>query len=237
MNQLKNKLFSIVSHDFRSPLKSLQGTLTLLHKGAVSPEELKDLSGGLLNKVENTATFLENILNWAKSQMQGIKLKPQIINISRITNELIKLIKPQADKKFIVLNNNVEEEINVVADLEMIKLVLRNLISNALKFSYDQGQVEINAEVLNETAIISVSDHGTGIEEDQLKNIFMLENYSTEGTANETGAGLGLILCKDFVEQNNGEIWVTSKVDQGSTFSFSLPIVENLPEPELINEA
>ncbi len=237
MDQLKNKLFSIVSHDFRSPLKSLQGTLTLLNKGAVTIDELKSLSGNLLNKVENTTNFLENILNWAKSQMQGVKLKPQILNINKITHELIKLLKPQADKKFIEIINEVDEEINVVADLEMIKLVLRNLISNALKFSFEEGLVEIQAEVLNDTAVISVTDHGTGIDEEHLENIFKLENYSKEGTAQETGAGLGLILCKDFVEQNNGNIWVTSEIDKGSTFSFSLPIVKNLSEPELINES
>lgn len=236
LNQLKSKMFSIVSHDFRSPLKSLAGVLSLCKKGMISPEEMKNLSTSLLEKVENTSNFLDNLLNWSKSQMKGLKIKPQVIDIHEVSRNLVRLLEPQAEKKNIEIVNKIPENLKVTADLEMVKLVLRNLISNALKFSYGGNKIILEGGQTNGKAIISIQDFGTGIEEEQLKNIFQLKNYSTAGTANEIGAGLGLILCKEFVEQNLGEIWATSKKNEGSVFSFSLPLVRNKKKQENLSQ-
>ncbi len=228
MNVLKDKLFSLVSHDFRSPLRSLIGTLSLFLKGTVSGEEMRQITGGLLEKMENTSNMLDNLLIWAKSQLKGMQISPIILDLHLITEEVIKLLEPQAENKNVLLKNRVLPGVFAFADLEMVKLVLRNLVSNAVKFSKNESSVEIFARKVNEIVTISVKDQGVGITEEQKKKLFSLENFSTLGTANERGMGLGLMLCKDYVEKNYGKIWVESEQNIGSTFSFSLPSKENV---------
>jgi len=231
LNQLKNKLFSIVSHDFRSPLKTLKGTLQLAAKGAITAEELKPQSKALLEKVERTSAFLDNLLNWAKSQMTGAKVKPETLALKSLAEEVLQLMGTQAEKKTISLVNHVPDNLYAFADREMIKLVLRNLISNGLKFTGEKGSVTISAEQHKKEVIISVADTGVGIDDARMGKLFKLDNYSTVGTANELGVGLGLLLCQDFVSKNKGRIWVESEESKGSTFSFTLPISQ--PDTQL----
>lgn len=225
LNQLKNMLFSIVSHDFRSPLKTLQGTLQLANRGVISTEELKTHTENILSKVDKTAEFLDNLLNWAKSQMAGARLKPEKLDLYDVTDEIIELIQPQADNKEITIKNMLRHSC-IVADLEMVKLVLRNLLSNAVKFTKTGGEVRIEGKLLERSLQVAIVDDGIGMDKNQLERLFELENYSTLGTANELGAGLGLILCKDFITKNKGEIWAKSGKGKGSTFYFTLPLLD-----------
>lgn len=226
LNKLKDKLLSVVSHDFRGPLNSLRGTLTLFLKGTISNEELNMLTKDLVEKLDNTYNLLENLLSWAKSQMQGTKVYKKEIDLKSISNDCMDLLSPIAEKKLITINNGIKDPLYAFADNEMVKLVLRNLISNAIKFTTAGDQIHLGAIVKNDKVVFSVSDSGMGISNENQDRLFKPENYSTSGTSNETGMGLGLLLCKDFIEKNDGEIWFESELGKGSIFYFSLPLTE-----------
>ena len=228
LNKLKDKLLSIVSHDFRGPLNSLRGTLSLFLKGAISNEELHMLTEGLVQKLDNTYNLLENLLNWAKSQMQGMKVYRKEIDILAISEDCIDLLKPIADKKLVKIQNKIRKPTMVYADNEMVKLVLRNLMSNAIKFSSAGNEVVLDVTAENKHATVSVKDNGIGISNENQDKLFKVENFSTSGTSNETGMGLGLLLCKDFVEKNGGKIWFESELGKGSTFYFTLMLEEKV---------
>ncbi len=224
LNQIKDKLFSIISHEFRSPLNSLKGTLALLMAGILSDDELKTLSRDLTDKINNTSIFLDNLLNWAKSQMNGIEAKPAEVDLQMLVNDNIKLLVTQADKKEIALVNKIGEPLVAFTDPNMMNLVLKNLISNAIKFSLRGGAVEIEAKENDHKITVSISDHGIGMPEENIKKLFELETFTTRGTANEKGTGLGLFISKNFIETNGGKIWINSKEGLGSTFSFTVPL-------------
>ena len=223
LNNMKDKLFSVVSHDFRSPLNSLKGTLNLLMKGLLTEEEFRKISADLMVKLDHTYNMLENLLKWSRSQMDGFKVSPGSHNMASITNDCMNLLSPIASKKSIQIVNNVERELEVFADHEMCKLILRNLVSNAIKFSNKSSEIVIGAEKVDQKIVVSVEDKGTGISGDNQEKIFHHENFSTVGTSKEKGMGIGLMLCKEFVEKNGGAIWYESQLDKGSTFFFSLP--------------
>ncbi len=223
INQVKNKLFSIISHEFRSPLNSLKGALSLVQHGVITQEELANLSKDITDKINNTSIFLDNLLNWARSQMQGIEVKKQQIHLNKLIKSNIDLLKPQADKKFVEIINNVPDDFTIHADRDMINLIIRNLISNAIKFSLENGEIEISVKKENGMAVIQVKDNGVGIPEKNLKRLFDLDTITTVGTANEKGTGLGLMISKNFVEAQGGNIHVKSKEREGSTFSFTIP--------------
>lgn len=233
INRTKDKLFSITSHDMRSPLNTLKGLIALFNNGNISPEEMREMTQKLEVKVNTLSEFLDNLLNWSKAQMQGIEMYPEVINLPEIANEVIGLLAIQAQQKQITILNHLSEEIYCFADENLTALVLRNLISNAIKFTYNHGEINIKASLLEKTNRVKVQiiDNGIGLDEVQLKNIFSLESYTTRGTQQETGTGLGLILCREFVEKQGGSIEVESKKNEGSTFSFTLPLLKkNLTE-------
>lgn len=224
MNKVKDKLFSTVSHDFRSPLNSLRGTLSLFLGGNISQQEMNQIGSSLLEKLEVTSNMLDNLLHWAKNQMKGITVNPGKINMHELAIENIDLIKVPAEKKGLRIINEVQDPAWVYADSEMVKLVLRNLLSNAMKFSKKDGKIVIATEVAEGASVVTyIKDQGVGIDAERLEKLFTLEVSTSEGTSNEVGIGLGLTLCKEFVERNNGALWVESKKGQGSTFYFSLP--------------
>jgi two-component system, sensor histidine kinase and response regulator len=224
LNATKDKLFSIISHDIRSPLNSLEATLQLLQEGYLSPEEMQAITPELLRKVHQTSALLHNILHWAKSQMDGIVAKPEHIDLQLIASELVANFRPIAQDKAIRLENLIRKPLAATADKNMTELILRNLLSNAIKFTPDGGQVLIEGASQADHITITVKDTGKGMTADQQANLFdMRTHFSTMGTANEVGTGLGLLLCKEFVEKNNGKIWVESQVGQGSNFNVSLP--------------
>ena len=222
LNRFKDKVFSIVSHDFRSPLNSLKGTLALYLKGMISHEEMNSLASGLLEKLNTTSYMLDNLLNWAKNQLQGIHTNPKETDVYKLVKENIDLVRPQADKKGIELKGEYSRPVWAYADEEMIKLVLRNLISNAVKFSFKGGEVRVTISEEQDRIITAVHDRGIGMNVKQMKNLFNPSAETMPGTSNEKGMGLGLLLCKEFVENNGGKIWVESKEGEGSSFYFSL---------------
>jgi len=171
-----------------------------------------------------TADFLENLLTWARNQMQKIESKPKNLNLKEIAFENVELLTPMAAKKGVKLDVKISNELEAFADPNMINLVVRNLLVNAIKFSSNGDTVLMSAHEDTGKCVFNIQDTGIGIDNEILHKIFDLETYSTSGTANEKGSGLGLILCKDFVEKNNGTIWANSEVGKGSVFSFSIPL-------------
>ena len=226
LNQLKDKLFSIISHDLKGPLNSLRSVLDLVSKGGLSADELQELTGSLNERVNQTYHLLENLLNWAKSQMEGKTINPQEIDIRELAQANQKLFAKIAEDKHIEIINQVPQDSFVFADKDMINLVIRNLISNAIKFTDSHGKIMISSEIdKNGKRKVSISDNGQGIPQEKQALLFDIRNsFSTLGTKEEAGTGLGLGLCKDSIEKNHGRIWVESQEGVGSTFHFVLPI-------------
>jgi len=227
LNQLKDKLFSIISHDLRSPLGSLLTLLNLTQQGYFTKEGFKEVIDELSKNVGYTTELLENLLKWAQTQMQGLKIQPAYFNLHDVANSKLELYKEHASEKGIELINTIDKEISVFADKAMIELVYRNLIANAIKFSKKGGTVTAKAKIENNQVTATISDTGTGIEPKNIKKIFGKEIFSTQGTSNEKGTGLGLMLCKDFITLNKGEIWVKSEMGKGSDFYFTIPLIES----------
>jgi signal transduction histidine kinase len=229
INQVKDKLFSIIAHDFRGPLNSLQGVLSLVNTQELSEKEIKYILSGLKDKLNDTQTLLENLLNWTKSQMQGIEINPITLNFSKIVEDTIRLLFPYAENKGISFVKQVPDNLLVKCDVDSLRLILRNLFTNALKFSFPSNPIEIETQIIDQSFVkIAVKDKGMGISRENLAKLFKPQyHYTSAGTANEKGTGLGLLLTKDFVELNGGQIWVESIENQGSTFYFTLPMVAN----------
>ncbi len=224
LNNIKDKLFSIISHEFRSPLNSLKGTLTLLKSGVLSEEELDLISKELTDKINHTSIFLENLLNWAKSQMQGIQVKAENIDIFESVEENVLLLESMAEKKNVEIRNEIPAHSIVYADPNMMNLVFKNLISNAIKFSMSGEMIEIKSQIKGDFSLISVKDNGVGMSPENIKMLFRVQSFTTRGTANEKGTGLGLYITKNFIESNGGKIWVESEKGAGSTFKFTVPL-------------
>ncbi len=224
LNQLKDKLFSIISHDLRSPLGSLITLLNLTQQGYFTEEGFKEVIDELSKNVGYTTELLENLLKWAQSQMQGLKVSPSDFTLHEVAQEKFKLYQEHAHNKGITLKNQIDPNLTVYADSAMIELVFRNLIANSIKFCNSGSVVRAAASVANGKVLVSISDTGQGISPENLKKIFGNELFSTRGTANEKGTGLGLTLCKDFITLNGGEIWVKSVEGVGSEFFFTLPL-------------
>lgn len=223
-NQAKEKLFSIVAHDMRSPLNSLSTTLELLDNEFISPEKFKELSGLLAIQTKHLNENMEVLLKWAQSQLRGIEVHPQLCNITEQATEIINLLTPLMRFKNLTITLSDNTAVQVYADPEHVNLVLRNLLTNAIKFSYPNGKIEVRIQHGEGKQIwVQVKDYGTGIAADRLPYLFNKMNMSVAGTQNEKGIGLGLQLIKEFITRNGGIILVKSQPGEGSTFSFSLP--------------
>ncbi|HTF19453.1 MAG TPA: tetratricopeptide repeat-containing sensor histidine kinase [Chryseolinea sp.] len=222
LNQVKDKFFSIISHDLRSPVNALSGLLDLLDKGAVSASELPKHIKELKARFNHTRTLLNNLLDWTLLQMDKLSVQAAKIDVYNIVEENIQLLSA-VQSKDIRLINEVPRNAIGFADSNTINLVIRNLITNAIKFTNDGGTVRIAAREKDAEWLVSVKDNGVGINNEVMKILFdKTAPYTTRGTANEKGTGLGLILCKEFVEKNGGRIWVESEDGKGSTFFFTL---------------
>lgn len=223
LNQVKDKFFSIISHDLRSPINALAGMLDLMDKGAVTAEELPVHVKELRVRFNHTRTLLNNLLDWTLLQMDKLNLQPGKIDLHKMVDENILLLGPVQGKDIHILNQIPESTISF-ADLNTVNLVIRNLITNAIKFTNDGGEVIIRSEDKGNEWLVSVRDNGVGIKPEVMDILFdKTAPYTTRGTANEKGTGLGLILCKEFIEKNGGKIGVESKEGDGSTFFFTLP--------------
>ncbi len=223
VNNVKDKLFSVVSHDIKGPLSSLHLTLTLAKSGALTAEEFRKISGELDLRLGETTEFIENLLQWAKLQMKGETFEPERLDLCQIANESIRLLEHDCKQKKIKLINNLNGTLDAYADVNMIRSVFRNLLTNAAKFTRADGSITLSAYKIDDRIIISVADTGVGIPKKSIDTLFTLTSITTQGTHSEKGTGLGLLLCKDFVERNGGKIWFESAVGAGTTFFFSLP--------------
>jgi len=224
VNHVKDKLFSVVSHDIKGPLSSLHLALTLAKSGTLSSEEFQELTAGLELRLVQTSEFIDNLLQWAKLQMKGESFEPDRLDLSELARESVRLLEPECAQKKISLKNNLQGAFNAYADLNMMRSVIRNLLTNAIKFTLPNGTITINAYLVETKIIISVSDTGVGIPTLNRERLFTLTSITTEGTHNEKGTGLGLLLCREFVEKNGGKIWFETQEGRGTTFFFSLPV-------------
>lgn len=225
-NQQKNKLFSIISHDLRSPIYSLKGIVKLLDAGILKAEDLYRIKGDINRKIDNIGEVMENLLHWSVSQLEGEKVLRTDFDLSTICNEITNLYEPLAVEKEIRLLQGVKDPIMVHADPNQLRVILRNLLGNALKFTPTEGTVSLSADFRGpEMVKIIVSDTGLGMCPNQIKDLFCFtDKKSTKGTSGEKGVGLGLILVKEYVEKNGGKIEVESAPGVGTTFRFSLPL-------------
>jgi two-component system, sensor histidine kinase and response regulator len=224
LNGVKDKLFSIISHDLRTPIYSLRNLFTNMEKYDLPGEEIKVLLPDIIVDINYTTNLMENLLQWAKSQMSGSTVNMQLIEVSELIIDVKKLLRLQAESKKIYISSKIEGSVYIFADKDMMNLVLRNLVSNAIKFTPADGSICIGAEQKNDTIELFVQDTGMGIPADNINKLFKDEFYTTKGTSNESGTGLGLILCKEFLRKNGGDISVQSEQGKGSRFICNLPI-------------
>jgi signal transduction histidine kinase len=226
MNKTKDKFFSIIAHDLKSPINSLKGFTSMLVNYAqqMNPEEIKKIALELQRSVGHTLELADNLLTWARLQMENVAYKPTTIDLTKVIDEQMLISQPAAHAKANQLESHIPTKLKVVADIDHLHFILRNLINNAIKFTRN-GKIELSAEVKDGKVQIAVKDTGVGIPADFIPHIFDVGyKSSTKGTAGEKGTGLGLPLCKEFIEKNGGEIWVKSTPNQGSIFFFTLPV-------------
>jgi len=227
LNATKDKFFSIVAHDLKNPFNTLIGFSDVLvnNYDALGIEQMKEIHQHILSASRRGFNLLENLLEWSRAQTGRIKWKPEIIDLKDVIGDIMELLVSTANSKQIELIDNIPENSLVFADNNMINTVIRNLISNALKFTLPNGKVIVSCQQESMMRLISVEDNGLGISDEDQQKLFRIDvNHSTVGTADEKGTGLGLILCKEFIEKNNGTIWIESQLGKGSKFIFTLPV-------------
>ena len=226
INQEKDKFFSIIAHDLRNPFLSFLGLTQLmtedLHK--MTLDQIKILTTSMKDSAVNIYNLLENLLQWSMVRRNLMIADIEIIELKPRIEDVLNMISSLADDKWIEIIFDIPEGLYVYADSNMLKSIIINLFSNAVKFTHKRGSIKISAVKVDSTIEISVEDTGIGMDQKMIDNLFQLE-FSTnrKGTEGELTTGLGLILCRDFVKKNNGRLWVTSEVNKGTKFSFTLP--------------
>jgi signal transduction histidine kinase len=226
-NMAKDRFFSIVSRDLKDPFNTLVGfsQLLLSNFDKYPSDKIREIGQFLFDSTIQASNRLENLIQWSRSQTGITKWEPKKIEISKLVKQNIELLKEAAEKKNIRIHAQTKVRLFVYADENMINTVIRNLISNAIKYSFDKGEISITSRQKDGMVEITVSDKGIGIKEKDIEKLFRIDvRNATKGTAGEEGSGLGLILSKKFVEKNGGKIWMESKDKEGSDVSFSLPI-------------
>ena len=227
LNTQKDKFFSIIAHDLRAPFQYFLGMTKSLAEetGDYSNQEFAQIGKDLNYLADNLYNLLKNLLEWAQMQKGELSYQPEIISLSDIISKNISILKLRYEEKKINIINTISVSSHAYADEKMINSVILNLLSNALKFTYKNGTVTINAKEISSQMIeISITDTGTGMDKNEVGRLFKLgEKFGKKGTEGELSTGLGLLLCKDFVEKNNGKIWAESEEGTGSTFYFTLP--------------
>ena len=231
LNESKDKLFSIISHDLRSPFNSLLGFSEILDTefNTLTHEEVKQYLKVIYDTSKNLFGMTNNLLHYSRFQMGKIDFKPSILNLRKVINNALKLLNGNLIKKNITVNHNIDKTINVVADEELLNSVIQNIISNSIKFTEKSGEISISAMVTkffdkpNDVEVI-IKDTGIGMSKKDIDNVYNNVMFTTQGTEREYGTGLGLLLVKQFVEQLGGNIKIQSKANSGTTFTFTLPV-------------
>ncbi len=227
LNNTKDKFFSIIGHDLGNHFNIIVGFSELLISDfkKLTTEKIQYHLNNIYNSSKHADNLLDNLLTWSRIQRKSIRYNPKEILLNKKINELLEFHKENLEKKKVKINYLHQKDITIYADKNMFSTVFRNLISNAIKYSHENGTISIDAKVENNYCNISIEDNGVGIPTENIENLFRIDSKnSTEGTNGEKGTGLGLILSKEFVEKHNGQIWVESKVDKGSKFTFAMPV-------------
>ena len=224
----RDKLYSVIAHDLRSPMGTIKMVLNMLILNLPSEKigaEMYELLTMANQTTEDVFSLLDNLLKWTKSQIGKLNVVYQDVDLVEVTDGVIEIFSMVASLKKIRIREMKPEKMMVNADIDMLKTVVRNLLSNAIKFSKENSEVLVKMEEVDGMAVVSVQDYGCGISEEGQKKLLHTDtHFSTFGTNNEEGSGLGLLLCKDFVVKNGGKLWFTSKEGEGSIFSFSIPV-------------
>lgn len=226
INAVKNKFFSIVSHDLRSPISTLKMLFNSYSSGHLSREEMDTLLKKLEKNIFDTADFLDNLLEWSKSQLEGIEISPEKIIIKNLIDRNINILSTQIAEKQLIIENSIDEKTEVFADKNMLNVVMRNLLSNGIKFCNLNDKITLEGHLEASSLIISIKDTGIGIHPNEQNKIFKLEHTLSQGTSGEKGHHIGLVLCKDMIEQNKGKIWFESAAGEGTTFFVEIPLAE-----------
>ncbi|HUX58987.1 MAG TPA: two-component regulator propeller domain-containing protein [Bacteroidales bacterium] len=227
INASKDKFFSIIAHDLKNPFNSIIGLSEVMNDEIKSNNfaQIKEYSEMINTSAVETYRLLENLLEWANSQRGKTLFNPVQINLRVLYDEEFRILNDMAIRKNIELKCTFPDTLIIIADKNMIKTILRNLITNAIKFTHKNGKVEVKAFIENDQVEVSVSDSGIGMKEETMAKLFRIDaNLTTRGTENENGTGLGLFLCKEFIEKHGGKIWVESESGKGSIFKFNLPL-------------
>ncbi len=230
LNATKDKFFSIIAHDLKAPFNSLLGfsEVLTLHAENKSTKEIMEYSGLVYSAARKLYHLVENLLQWSRAQLGAVPYKPECLHIATQTSNVVSLLKMNAESKDIVLTQRIHPDIVAYGDANHYNTILRNLLSNAIKFSKVGSVISIGAEMEQDHVKVWVSDSGMGMHEEQIRRLFTINQTASEnGTLNEKGSGLGLLICKEFVELNKGEIWVESQFGKGSVFNFTLPLYLN----------
>ena len=227
-NDLKDRMFSIIGHDLRSPLSAAKLKMDFILRGIIDPKSesfLDETVFELLKTMDEALNLLQNLLGWAKSESDQIQMIPEKLDVHDLVEQTFRLLKLGSEHKKIELSNNVPKDTFAYADNNMIKTVLRNLLSNAIKFTPVEGAININSKLLEESVVLEVEDNGNGISKEDIQKILNPnEHFSKLGTEKEPGTGLGLVLCQSFVYKNGGSLKIRSELGKGSTFYFDIPL-------------
>lgn len=225
-NATKDKFFSIIAHDLKNPLGAFKNVTSFLLKNLreLDDAERMEFLHLMNSSAEHIYSLLENLLHWSKTQSGNIEFNPEDNDLGFIAQDSIQLLKMNADKKSINLHSEIKDRTLVLSDLNMTSTIIRNLLSNAIKFTPDGGEVKIYAKSVGNFQEVTIEDNGVGIPDNVIDKLFRVDvHISTKGTSKEDGTGLGLVLCKEFVEKNGGKIRVESQLDKGSKFIFTMP--------------
>lgn len=229
LNAEKDKFFSIIAHDLKSPVSAILGFSEHLMESVEDKDydQIKEFAGIILLSTKRAMSLLINLMEWSQSQSGRMAFNPESFGLNTVIKEVILLFNDNAEQKSISIANTLEPELWIKADKRMIGSVLRNLISNAVKFTKAGGKITISTVLEKDELVICVADSGVGISKVRMEKLFSIcESSSTQGTQKERGTGLGLILAKEFVENHNGKIWAESTVGEGSVISFSMPFID-----------
>lgn len=226
-NATKDKFMSIIAHDLKSPFNAIMGFSDLMVKNFDQMDSETILKGlKIIDEASNHAhKLLDNLLLWARNQAKQNKYAPEVINVKKQIKESVKEVESIAkNKEILIVTQRIDPKIQVFADKNMLDTIIRNLLTNAIKFSFKGNRIKIAASQTGANVLFTISDNGIGIQEKRLKELFQIDKYTnTNGTENELGTGLGLLLCKDFVEKNNGTIWIESIPNKGTQAFFTIP--------------
>ena len=222
-NRIRTQMFSIISHDMRSPINSVLGLLNVLGEGNLQLDEAKVYANKARVRVQNTLEMLTNLLNWSRNQLDGAEIKPVKVDLNRLLARQLPIYQEIARQKKIIIENEIYEPVELYCDREMITIILRNLVSNAIKFTPAGGNITLGVVTMDERVSISVKDTGVGMDAKTKAKLFSSHLESKLGTNHEKGTGLGLKLCKNFVDLHDGNIFIDSAPNKGTTFRVVMP--------------